>query len=360
MEPSIEPSRPAARTATVERGSSPGAGSGRVHRLARSTVVLVLMSAWLTGTAAASTALLSVDTPGWVAGWGGGLVGVVHTAVVAQRVGARTSLWIALAVAAAVGAQLSDRPWVLAGVSVLTAVISGLAAVLLTRPAVTVLGTVVEYVLALSVAAAGAAAVAGLNATVDTRRYTLLVVGLSIALAITLVWRLGVGLHGLGGRGLALSVGAALLVMGLLVYSQLLREYGSASVVEGVDQAVAWLSDNLRAVPRPVEALIGLPALVWGIGTRSRRPQGWWLCAFGVLGTSMLAATLATKELDPEVTALSALYSISVGLLLGLLARGVDLALDRRRGETGSGRRVLRTGEVSVLRPEPSRTRPLR
>ena len=110
-----------------------------------------------------------------------------------------------------------------------------------------------------------------------------------------------------------------------------------------------------------MQALIGFPALVWGIGTRSVRRQGWWLCAFGVLGTATLAASLASRP-DLELAAVSAAYSAGIGAVLGLAARAVDLATTRRarsRGRRAIRTHAIRLDEAPLVRPEPSRTRPL-
>src|SRR3954452_12070226 len=41
-----------------------------------------------------------------------------------------------------------------------------------------------------------------------------------------------------------------------------------------------WSRNHLGAFPRPIEAVLGVPALAWGCHMRARRRQGWWLCAF--------------------------------------------------------------------------------
>jgi len=330
-------------------------------RVAHRTAVLVWLLAWGVATAAAATAVVDVDdVPTWVAGWGGGALAWLYTVALAHRVGARTTLWGAVSLLAIVGALVTERSWALSAVSVLAAVVAGVAAVLLTRPAATALGSLFEFGVALVVSAAGAVSVAGLNASVRTERYPLVVVCLALALAIALVWQLGAGLHGGSRRELAIVVGAALVLAGLLIYSQVLRAYGSEAVLDGVDDTVSWLQDHLHGVPRPAEALIGFPALVWGIGTRGTRRQRWWICAFGVLGTATLASSLAGQRLDPEYAALSAAYSALIGAVLGLLVRRIDLVVTgRRERDRAAGRRVLRTDEVVVLRPEPGRTQPL-
>ena len=53
-----------------------------------------------------------------------------------------------------------------------------------------------------------------------------------------------------------------------------------------------WSRENLGAVPRPMQVLVGIPALVWGCHMRARRRQGWWVCAFGIAATSSVAGIL--------------------------------------------------------------------
>ena len=329
-------------------------------RLARSTVVLCWLVAWIIATAAAATSIITVDLPDWVAVACGGTVTVLHLCALAHRAGARTWLWTVLGALGTAAALASDRAWALSSVSVLSAVVSGVVAVLLTRPAATAWRSLVEYVVALLVASAGAVAVAGINAPVRPERYSLVVAGLALLLAVVLVWPLGADLHGLGRGGLAVILGGAALAIGLLVYAEALRTYGSPAIVHRFDETVDWLTDNLHGVPKPVEALVGFPALVWGIGTRAWRRQGWWLCVLGVLGTATLAASLGSPRRDPELAALSAAYSAAIGAVLGLLVLRTDVLVTRHRERRGgTGRRALRTDEVSLIRPEPGRSRPL-
>ena len=80
-------------------------------------------------------------------------------------------------------------------------------AVVITRPAVTVLQAVREYVLAIVVALSGTVAVAAWNAPVSYQRFNLVVLTVALGLAITVVWNLGAGLHGLGRQNLAILAG---------------------------------------------------------------------------------------------------------------------------------------------------------
>jgi hypothetical protein len=171
------------------------------------------------------------------------------------------------------------------------------------------------------------------------------------------VWQLGAGLHGLGRRGLVLIVGFAVAVTALGVYTEVLTRYGSATLLDPYEGATSWARDRLGGVPRPVEALLGIPVLIWGVATRSQRRQGWWMCAFGVVATGAVATTLAGQRLDPVYAAISLGYSALVGLVLGLVVLLVDRALTRARQ---SGRRAARTTNEVATRPEPARTHPLR
>jgi hypothetical protein len=286
---------------------------------------------------------------------------VLHVAALAYRAGAVTWLWTGLAAGGTAAGLLSEEPWALSAVAVLAAVVSAVAAVLLTGPAGTGWRSLVECVVALAVASAGALAVAGIDAPLRPDRYTLVVAGAALALAIGLVWQLGPERHGLGRHGLAAVLGGAVVATGVLAYTQVLRTYGSPGVVDQLDEVVVWLTDTLHGVPRPVAALLGFPALVWGVNARGRRPQGWWPCVFGALGTAMVATCLAPRRLDPELAALSAGYSVLIGAVLGLVVWRVDVLLtSSRRGRGEPGRRALRSDRPGPTRSEPARTRPLR
>lgn len=372
MSARMEDRRAADRPATGRRGDrppsrpyAPAPPRGGMARVARGSVVLAWLLVWAAATAAAATSIVPVDAPDWVAPAGGGVVTVLYVLVLAYRARAGAWLWTVLAAAATAAGLVYDRGWALSSVAVLAAVVSGVAAVLVTRPALTAWRSLVEYALALVVSAAGALAVAAIDAPVRPDRFSLVVVGVALVLAIGLVWQLGVGVHGLRRRGLAVVMGGAAVAIGLLAYTRALEAYGSPLLVERVDETVAWLADTLHGVPQPVEALVGFPALVFGIGARARRGRGWWTCAFGVLGTATVAASLTDPQLDYQLAAVSAAYSAVIGAVLGLLVRlwaeRRDRAATRRaeHGQDGGRRALRRRGGGQRVQPEPGRTRPL-
>jgi len=175
------------------------------------------------------------------------------------------------------------------------------------------------------------------------------------------VWRLGAGYHGLGRRGALLIVAGAVLVTAVLVYTRVLREYGSTSVTSTVEDLIDWTRARLNGVPRPIEVLVGFPALLWGVHTRAHRRQGWWMCAFATFGTATIATTLAGPMVEPAYAGRSLLYSIGLGLLIGLAVLQVDAIATRRRAIAAAGRRARREQpQAEPLRPEPGRAHPLR
>jgi hypothetical protein len=139
-----------------------------------------------------------------------------------------------------------------------------------------------------------------------------------------------------------------------LAYAELLRRYGTPGLVGSLLDGVAWSRENLGAFPRPLETVLGIPALAWGTHMRARRRQGWWVCAFGVAATTPVANALVNPAVTLEESVLAVVYGVVVGLLLGFVVIRLDLAF------TGSsGRRGRRAEEATALRPEPARTRPL-
>ena len=210
--------------------------------------------------------------------------------------------------------------------------------------------TAIGWVGALGVVAYGPRA----RLDVDLVRFGYAVLGLSLVGAIALVYRLGAGLHGLGRRGYAVAGGAVLMLAIALAYSEAIAQWGSRDLVGTIDDVRDSLKDTLHAVPHPIMALLGYPALVWGVFMRARRRQGWWVCAFGVAVTSPSATRLVAQELSPTSVVLGALYSIVVGVVLGYLVIRVEQSL------TGThGRRARRAEESEAHRPEPRRYEPL-
>jgi hypothetical protein len=277
-------------------------------------------------------------------------LGVVLAIGLAVRSGGQAPL--ATAVAASVGgaAVITQWPPLLAGAAVATGVLAACLAVLATRPAVKFPAVALEVVLALLLATAGALAVAGYAVDIDMERLAYTVVLLALAAALVLVNRLGGGLQSLGRRGVLLAAGATVLLVVVLVYTAALTRYGSPELVMHVRSAQDWTRDHLGGVPHPVETLVGIPALAWGVSMRTRRRQGWWVCAFGATATAAATHRLVDYRVDALGTALSAGYSIAGGLLLGYAVIRLERAL------TGRG---SRTEQAQVHREEPGRMQPL-
>ena len=108
------------------------------------------------------------------------------------------------------------------------------------------------------------------------------------------------------------------------------------------------------AVPRPTAFLLGFPALAWGVSTRARRRQGWWVCAFGAAGLSVVATSLLNPSVPLTEAALVLAYSLALGLAIGYAVVRADAYLTGTRG-----RRARQLEEQAAHRPEPARTEAL-
>jgi hypothetical protein len=269
----------------------------------------------------------------------------------AARTGGRPVVFGLLALAVGVVVLATDIAVLRSGAAVMTAVLGAVLGVLLTRPAARFLRTLPEVALALLVAAAGGLAAAGFRAEVDLDRFRYLTLGLAFVLAAVLVYRLGAGFHGLGARGLLVVLAGVLVVGATLAYTELLRAYGAGSWPLGGADAVR---EGTGGTVRPIQALLGVPALVWGCHQRARRRQGWWACAFGVAATAPVAQLLVDPRLSLGELAVTEGLSLLTGLLLGYVVVRADLLLTGPRGR--GARRRERAGAV---RPEPVRFGPL-
>jgi hypothetical protein len=245
------------------------------------------------------------------------------------------------------------------GAAVVTAVLTAVFAVMVTVPAVHFLGAVRENIVALVVAAIGSMATVAWAPVVNLERFQYTVLGLSLVASFLTVFRLGAGWHGLGSRGVFTVLAGSLVLALTLGYAELLQRYGTDSLVDTLDDAVRWSHHHLGAFPRPIVALLGVPALTWGTHMRARRRQGWWVCAFGVA----LTAPVAYALVDPGRTVLEATlataYGAVIGLLLGYLLIRLDLRLTAPRPGGRRGRRLAETEEATAVRPEPGRTHAL-
>jgi len=208
-----------------------------------------------------------------------------------------------------------------------------------------------ETVLAVLIAAVGALATVGFGPVTTLARFEYATLGLAVLGAFGVVHRLGAGLHGLGRRGVVtVLVGAV--VLGLtLAYAELLRRYGTPGLVAGLLDGVVWSREHLGAFPRPIESVLGIPAIAWGCHMRARRRQGWWVCAFGVAATAPVAQAMVNPMVSLAESGLSVLYGVVVGLVIAFVVIRVDLRLTGPRGQ-----RAVRAEEATAVRPEPRRT----
>ena len=250
--------------------------------------------------------------------------------------------------------MVAEWPPLLAGAAAATAVLAACLAVLATRPAATFLAAIGEVVLALLLATLGALGVASFSVRLEVERFGYLVIGVAFLATVALVYRLAGGLHSLGRRGLVLAAGATVLLLVVLVYTAALTRYGSPELVLQVRSVQDWVREHLGGVPHPVEALIGIPALVWGVSMRSRRRQGWWVCAFGATATAAVTHRLLLTDVVTMEAVLSAAYTLVLGLLLGFVLIRLERLLTGR-----SSRRTANAALPPSGREEPGRLKPL-
>lgn len=297
-----------------------------------------------------------------------------HFHALSVRLGGVFAVGFAALVVAGLWARLGARVWVAAGVTLLyggaavalqndlmlrgaalvTASVVAVFAVVVTVPAARFRRAVGEVTLAGAISVVGAFAALAYHVDVNGSvfRYTVLVLGLLGAFGA--VYRPGAGLHGLGRRGYALIGGLAVLLLFAVAYSLALTHWGSHYVSATVDDLRNWTHDSLGASPHLLEVIVGVPSLCWGVFTRARRRQGWWMCAFGVAFTGPAATSLVDGSLT-RVALLGCLYSLILGVGVGFVVVRVEQIF------TGSrGRRARRSEEASAHRPEPRRWAPLR
>lgn len=330
----------------------------RVARLAASRVPVV---AWVVLVAAALAALVAAMMPigpAWLGGAGAVAVASTYSWALAARTGGRPVVFGGLAVVIGIVVLVVDEDYLRTGAAVMTCVIASVLAVMATVPAVRYWQAVRECVIAVAIAAIGALATVGFEPTITVLRFEYTTFGLALLGALLVVYRLGAGLHGLGRRGLVIVVVGSLLVAFTLLYAEMLRRYGTPGLVESSLDVVRWSRAELGAFPRPIETVLGIPALAYGCHMRARRRQGWWVCAFGVAATSAVAHALVNPAITLRESTLSVVYGLVVGLVIG----GVVIVLDRvlTGGGRPAGRRGRRVaGETVAVRPEPRRTQAL-
>ncbi|GGF48487.1 hypothetical protein GCM10011519_23130 [Marmoricola endophyticus] len=290
-----------------------------------------LLVPWVLVVVAALAVLVAdrvATLPGPVSTGGVRTAAVVLTAAcaaaLAHRAGGRPFATTVVVGVLAVVAVVWQEDSLLAGLSVLTAVLAGAFAVAVTEPAAGAVAAVREAVLALVVASGGALGVAAYTARLDPSRLRLAALAAALVVVLLLADHLGPGLAGLGTLARAALLVGLLVGVGAVAYGEALGRWGSAGLIDLVADTRRTVQDVAYAVPVPLPALLGVPALVYGTWLRGRARQGWWVCAFGVGATVPVAAALADPRLEMARAVLGLGYSALIGLLIGLLVVRVD------------------------------------
>jgi hypothetical protein len=281
------------------------------------------------------------------------VVAAAYVWALAARTGGRPVVFGLLTLAVGGVVLVAEQEVLRNGAAVITCAVSAILAVVATVPAVKTVIAVREVAIAVVIAALGGLATAGLQPTIDFARFEYLTLGMALVGSLVVVYRLGAGLHGLGRRGLFIVVFGGVVLGLTLAYGELLRRYGTPALVQSVNDGILWIREHGGASPRPIVAVLGVPALMWGVHMRARRRQGWWVCAFGVVAVAPIAQALLQPTVPLQEWTLALGYGVAVGLLLGYLAIRVDVAVTGGRGSRG--RRGRRAEEAAALRPEPPR-----
>lgn len=289
-------------------------------------------------------------TPGWLDSAGSVAVVTAFSWLLATRTSGRAVIAAGLALVLGVTSVLVGGQVLPTGAAVMTCAVGGVYAVMATVPAITWWRSAREVFVATAISVVTAFAAVGFEPTVGSERFDIAALVVALGLAFVIVYRLGAGFHGLGRRGLIVVALGLGVIVATMTYAELLQRYGAQGAVSSVLDFVDWTTARIGAFPRPLVALLGIPALVWGTHVRARRRQGWWVCAFGVAATVPMAAALVAPDSSYLEAGLRAAYSLAVGLPLGYLVIRADLALT---GPRGSGGR--RAEEAGAHRPEPSR-----
>jgi hypothetical protein len=316
-------------------------------------LVLLHVALVLVGMTGLVAAALGVG-PTYAGGAGAALISTTYTWVLALRTSGRWILYTLLTAGLSCLAAFGDYDLMRTGLAVTTASLGSVLGVMVTVPTVRFAAAAREVVLATGVAFVGAIAALGYEPVVNVPRFGYTTLAVSLILVFSLVYRLGAGLHGLGTRGMVVVLGGGVVLGLTLAYAELLRRYGTPGLVVSIIDVVDWSRDHLGAFPRPLQALLGIPAIAWGCHQRARRRQGWWVSAFGVAATVPISQLVVSPVFDLPEVLLTELYSLVVGLVIGYVVIRVDLRL------TGSrGRRGRRAEEAAAIRPEPPRTQAL-
>jgi hypothetical protein len=293
----------------------------------------------------------------WLADAGAVATTTAYAWGLAARTGGRSVIFSLLALALGGVVVALDENALRSGAAVVTAVLTAVFAVMVTVPAGGLVAAVRETVVTLLVSAIGSMATLGWAPEVDLDRFEYTVLGLALVGSLLTVYPLGSGFHGLGTRGIVTVVAGSVMLAVTVGYAELLQRYGTHSLVETLDDTVRWSHHHLGAFPRPIIALLGVPAVVWGTHMRARRRQGWWVCAFGIALSAPVAYALVDPGRSVKEVSLATGYGAVIGLVIGFALIGIDLRLSGRR--SARGRRQAEIDEVTAVRPEPGRTHAL-
>jgi hypothetical protein len=256
---------------------------------------------------------------------------VVFAVALTHRVGGHMRIWAGLVAVLGLTAALTGLPMLITAAAGVSAVLAAVWAVVFTRPALTIPQVIGEYFIAVAIALSGTVAVAAWNASVHYARFNVIVIAAALGLSIMLVWNLGAGLHGLGREHLLVLSAIAALIVLVLAYASFVRSHGSEVVTDAIASTVIWMREHIVGVPRPVEVFLGFPALIVGVSLRARTREGWWIMVFGVISTSVLTTSLVSPRAFPTYILLSTLYSVVLGLIVGLFVRSLVVPNHARR-----------------------------
>jgi hypothetical protein len=316
-----------------------------------------IVTLWLAATGLATLAMVAAMVPigpEWLGVAGAVAVATLYAGGLAARTGGRPIIFGLVALTLGVVTAWAEQDILRTGAAVLTATVAAVLGVMATVPAKGFLGAARECLVAVAIAAVGALATIGFEPAIRVTRFEFTALVLATLVAIVLVFRLGAGFHGLGMRGVVVVLVGVLLLAVTILYAELLRRYGTTTMVDTLLSWVRWSRAELGAFPRPIATILGVPALAYGCHMRARRRQGWWVCAFGVAATSPVTTALANPAITITEATLSVVYSLVVGLMLGWVLIRLDLLLTGPRG-----RRSRVAEQESAVRPEPARVEPL-
>jgi hypothetical protein len=294
------------------------------------------------------------NLPPHLPGYGSVVLTGVLIGLVSHRLIGPWRLATLLASGVGLAAVVTGRVWLVGGAASLAAVSSGVLAVVATRPGSSVLRTLREVVVAVAIASIGALAVGGYAAPLQIDTFRLLTIVATVLGCLVVAQRLGGGFDELDRRTMGIVVAAVFALVVAAVYSRAFDTWASQGLVDAVDSLGSRVHDTIGAVPRPLEWIVGIPALVWGVRSRALRHQGWWICAFGGIATGYIASSLGEPDVDLSEALLGSAYAVLIGVVLGLVLASLDSSPARP-----DARRSHQADRSPVERAEPGRRQPL-